>query len=554
MKPGTRKIGWLTAALAVAALFGVIYVVQLTASKAPVHRDPAASVRESPAAANSLSLKEQSITIKAFAGYSPAVASDWSRLPLWRHYEEQSGVRIDWQTVPAAEVADRRNLLLSRSSEAWPDLLFGTQLSPLELVGYGSSGVLIPLEKLIDRDAPNIKALLDRYPDVRRGMTMPDGHIYALPMLYDPEFGSMLTGQKLWLSRSWLDKLGEKPPETTEELYRLLKRFAASDMNGNYKHDETALLVPGVETLELVLKGAWGLGNRGAEHPFVDVQPKTGALRFIPSTQEYKELLQFMNRLCAEGLLDNRLFAINENEFTRLIREGNVGAFIGSGPPSSREDDYIAIAALAGPNGDRLFAGVSHPLHRAGALAVTSASRYPEQTVRWADYLYSEPGNRLFFLGIENETYRVTPEGTFAYAEPFAGSGGDAGAERRIGQFLVWPRGEFPGIVRRATYLGVESSRSAQEGAAKLKPSLPDEVWPEFAYTPDENDLMFAYSADIQGYVTEMRNRFITGEVSFDTWDDYVISLRRKGLTGYMAIYASAYKRFAGQRFEVSAP
>lgn len=525
MESTIKKIGM--AATAAVLFVGVCWGF---GTKAARHRDQAV---------------EQSITIKAFAGYSPAVASDWSRLPLWQRYEKLTGIHIDWQTVPAADVADRRNLLLSRSPEEWPDVLYGTQLSPLELVGYGASGVLLPLEKLIDREAPNLKALLDRYPDVRRGMTMPDGHIYSLPMLYDPEFASMLTGRKLWFSRSWLAKLGGKPPETTEELYLLLKRFATNDMNGNYKHDEVALLVQDIASLELVLKGAWGLGNRGAEHPFVDINPRTGALRFIPASPEYKELLQYMHRLYTEGLLDNRLFAINENEFQRLIREGNVGAFVGSGPPSSDEGGFVAGGALAGPRGDRLFAGVTHPLHRAGAFAVTSSNRHPEAAVRWADYVYGEEGNRLFFLGIEDETYRTAPDGTFAYTEAALGRGDDAKAERMIGQFLVWPRAEYPGIVRKATFMGAESSASAMEGANRLKPALPAEVWPEFTYTPDENDFMIAYSADIQGYVAEMRDRFVTGEVSFEAWDDYVVSLRRKGLTGYMAIYASAYKRFA---------
>ncbi|TNJ65517.1 extracellular solute-binding protein [Paenibacillus hemerocallicola] len=539
MKSTTRKTG-----LAATAVILLVGVCALGMTAAWQNGKPAAE-REGSETESVPFQQEQSITIKAFAGYSPAVASDWSRLRLWQSYEKLTGIHIDWQTVPASEVADRRNLLLSRGSEEWPDVLYGTQLSPLELVGYGASGVLIPLEELIDREAPFLGALLDRYPDVRRGMTMPDGHIYSLPMLYDPEFGSMLTGRKLWLSRSWLAKLGEKPPETTEELYRLLKRFASHDMNGNYKHDETALLVQDIDSLELVLKGAWGLGNRGAEHPFVDVNPRSGALRFIPTSPEYKELLQFMHRLYEEGLLDNRLFAINENEFLRLIREGNVGAFVGNGPPPSGEGEYTAAAALAGPRGDRLFAGVTHPLHRAGAFAITSSNRYPEAAIRWADYFYGEEGNRLFFLGIENETYRSTPAGTFAFTEAVAGKGDDAKAERMIGRFLIWPRAEYPGIVRQSTFMGAESSASALHGAESLKSALPAEVWPDFTYTPDENDLMIAYSADIQGYVAEMRDRFITGEVSFEAWDDYEVSLRRKGLTGYMAIYASAYKRFA---------
>lgn len=474
---------------------------------------------------------KKSITLKAFSGYSPIVSSDWNGLPLWSQYERLTGIHVVWQTVPAADLVDRRNLLLSRGSEQWPDLFYAARFSGLDLVSYGSTGVLVPLEKLIDGYAPNVKALLDRYPDIRRGMTMPDGHIYALPMLYDPEFASVLAGRKLWFKRDWLRQLGLEPPETTEQLYELLKQFHSVDLNGNYKHDETALLLQGIDGLKAVLEGAWGLGNRGEKHPLVDVDPLTGSLRFIPATLAYKEMLQYMRRLYEEGLIDNRLFAINENEFLRIVEEEDVGAFVGSGPPAGSDGEYTAGGVLVGPYGDRLFAAVTHPLNQIGAFAITSTNPNPEASIRWADYFYGEEGNRLFFLG---------PEGVDA-------RGLEPDSPQAIGRNLVWPQSEFPGIVRQATYTGAEGAAGAVAGAQKLKPAFIGEVWPEFTYTPDENDSMIAYSLDIQGYVEEMRKRFVTGEVSFDAWDDYLVTLKRKGQQRFLSIYATAYNRYAGR-------
>ncbi len=47
--------------------------------------------------------------------------------------------------------------------------------------------------------------------------------------------------QKLWIYKPWLDKLGLKMPETTEELYQVLKAFKEQDPNGNGQADELPL-------------------------------------------------------------------------------------------------------------------------------------------------------------------------------------------------------------------------------------------------------------------------------------------------------------------------
>ncbi len=41
--------------------------------------------------------------------------------------------------------------------------------------------MLIPLEDLIDQYAPNLKKVMEKYPNIKSSITAPDGHIYALP-------------------------------------------------------------------------------------------------------------------------------------------------------------------------------------------------------------------------------------------------------------------------------------------------------------------------------------------------------------------------------------
>ena len=60
---------------------------------------------------------------------------------------------------------------------------------------------------------------------------MPDGNIYSFPGVYDPEFKSVLSSAKMWVKQSWLDELGLKEPQTTDDFYNMLKAFKEKDPN-----------------------------------------------------------------------------------------------------------------------------------------------------------------------------------------------------------------------------------------------------------------------------------------------------------------------------------
>lgn len=119
---------------------------------------------------------------------------------------------------------------------------------------------------------------------------MPDGYIYSFPSFYSPEFLPMLIGTPLWVKQEWLDKLKLKEPATTEELYQYLKAVKETDLNGNGQADEIPYAGEGINPLIEQLRGAWGFGNRGLGHKFVDVDPKTNELRFFVPMPNIKKL------------------------------------------------------------------------------------------------------------------------------------------------------------------------------------------------------------------------------------------------------------------------
>jgi ABC-type glycerol-3-phosphate transport system substrate-binding protein len=213
------------------------------------------------------------IALTFFTGQSPNNIGPYEDKLVWKKMAERSNMDIRFRLIPFEILANQRALALA--GEEWPDAFYSARLSSAELYMYGRKGVLIPLDDYLADHAPNFYALLERYPELRQGLTMPDGHIYSFPSFYDPEFLAMLVGMPFWVNGKWLERLGMKEPVTTDELLAYLRAARDTDLNSNGVQDEIPVASVGITPLLDQLKGAFGLGNRGIAHRFVDVDEET---------------------------------------------------------------------------------------------------------------------------------------------------------------------------------------------------------------------------------------------------------------------------------------
>lgn len=486
---------------------------------------------------------KEPITLHIFAGKSPTSHPDWNQVRIWQEYERMTQIHTQFQMVPFDQLSSRRNLVLADGD--YPDAFMTSRLSSADLLRYGQQGVFIRLNDLIDEYAPNFKRLLEKYPEIRKGLTMADGNIYSFPSFYDPDFMSMLIGYPLWVKADWLDKLGMEPPETTEEFYQYLKAVKETDLNGNGKADEIPYGSVGTSALLNHLKGAWGLGNRGMGHSRVDMDPETNELRFIPADPRYKELLQYVHKLYAEGLLEKDIFTVKSSALYANGTRGVYGSLLVPSPFTlMNQTGYVGLPALEGPHGDRLYSHVKTPLIHVGAFVITDRNPYPEATVRWIDYFFGDEGSKMFFMGIEGESYVETPDGEVVYTDSILNNKSGRTFEQELSKYVVWLGGSYPGFVTKKYFKGSESLPESIEAAERVRPYVVKEIWPPFTYTQEETERMSILSADIHPYVDEMVARFINGSVSFNEWDSYVSTLKQMGLDEYMRIYRSGYERY----------
>ncbi|ACA38860.1 ABC transporter substrate-binding protein [Lysinibacillus sphaericus CBAM5] len=488
-------------------------------------------------------IAKEKIEVDGFAAKFFA-SQDWNHLMLWEEYEKMSNIHMNWTTVQTEVLADKKNLLLASGN--YQEIFFASAFSKTDLIKYGQQGVFLPLNEYIDQYAPNFKKLLEEYPSVKQGVTMADGNIYGFPTIYDPKFSSLRVGAP-WINQTWLDNLGLQSPETTKDLYKVLKAFKENDPNGNGLQDEQGWGTGyGIEQIISYLRGSFGLNKQGTMNLNLDFKEGTEEFRFVPTTDEYKQLLEYLNKLYKEGLINKDVFTTEPQKFAAEAAKGTFGMLSEVDPKELfKLDGYTGAQVLEGPNGDRQYTAMTNGLGNLGMFVVTDKAKNPEAMVRWIDHLYGDEGAKMFFMGFEGVTYEENEDGTIQYIDSITNNPDGKNLDQAISDYLTWPGGYYPGIVTQKYFQGAEAKENSLNNAKQVMPYAlkDDEIIPGLNYTVEENDRVSAVLTDIQTYVNEMTASFITGKESFDKWNDYKKTIEKMGLQDYMEVAQGAYDR-----------
>lgn len=490
---------------------------------------------------------DEPITLTMFTGKSAQnVNSDWNDILIWNEYEDMTNIKLEWKDqVQTDSLEEKRNLALAGGT--LPDVFYLASMPTTDLYKYGQQGVFVKLNDLIDEYAPNLKKLMEKDPSIKKAITFPDGNIYSLPSVVSEDFTSVRIASRPWFK--WLDEVGMDVPETTDEFYEYLKAVKEKDPRG----DGTSIPYGGTSMGELVswLAGSFGIQNKGVRNGSIDLDPEDeNKIRFYPITDEYKELLEYVHKLYSEELIEQNIFSIEWGQYLANASEGVYGSTIFYDPVELFGEEigkeYESGSALKGPNGHQMFTKVSPTVVSIGNFVITKENPNPAAAVRWMDYFYSDEGATLYYMGIEGETYEVTDDGEYVYTDKILNSPEGLTFEQELAKYLTWLGGPM-GIIKEEYFQGSEAAPASLEAAKKIEPYIPDEIWPAFTYTEEENKFLSSTGTDISKYVAEMQDKFISGDVPFSKWDDYVQTLESMQLEKYMEIQQAAYERYKNE-------
>lgn len=535
-----------------------ILLAGCTGSQSPKGSDEAPNAGTEPIALSepgTYPLVQEKTTLKVMVRGNPLV-ENFETNDFTKWYEEKTNVHIEWEVVPEQSIQEKLNLVLA--SEDYPDVIMGLNISPAQQMIYGSQGAFLPLNDLIEKQGTNTKKMFQDNPEIQSAITALDGNIYALPEVNECYHCSM--SQKMWIYEPWLKKLNLKMPETTDELYEVLKAFKEQDPNGNGMQDEIPLSISPKSwssSIDAFLLNSFVYNpvyGSSYKHIFI----KDDKLDVAFNKPEWREGLRYMNKLYAEGLLapesftqdDNQLIQIGENPDTVLLGAstgGHQGIFTQLLGESGRWLEYKTLPPLKGPNGVR-YAALDSTGMNPGAFVITKKAKHPELALRWADGLYEREHTLRSVYGRPDQEWREAKDGEVGInGEPAVWSELKSyGTVQNIAWIQTGPSLRTNDFRLSAVAKGDDDLEVVlyNETKNKYEPHKPTDVStvPPLFLTNEQASEVADLSKTINDYVDEMMARFVIGDADLDKdWDGYVQQLEAMNVARYLAIYQEAY-------------
>lgn len=493
---------------------------------------------------------EEPITLKGFVKEATEFGQNYDDLTFWKNLSEETNIQFEFERVPSQGWAEKLNLKLT--SGTLPDFIGGgySCVTADDISKYANTAFL-DFSGLLENNAPNLKALMKEDPQIEKVMTSVDGGMYSFCSIYTEVEQNV--GPMPYINTKWLDTLGLDMPETTDELYEVLKAFKTRDPNGNGKNDEIPLSAMDKtlgSILSEVVSGAFGFPYY-VNYIAIDDNGKT---YFSPATDGYKEAIKYIQKLYTEGLIDSEIFSIDRSKMTAKSNQGRDNQVVGVVLGGVQEqnfvgedsiDDYEPLLPVAGPDGDR-GAVNENAAYMMNNFVITTANKYPEETVRLVDRMYSPMWSLQEFQGVIGESIELSDDGKrYQYMEPENGVSIDQMRFQSSPVFMPYCMN-----AERLDELMVPDplmQENTWNNCRKFEPYLDTytpnpPTWPMSVNDAKEVARM---KVDMQKLIEEKRGNWVSGKGDIDAeWEDYVNTLKSMGMDKYVEYHQKAYDTF----------
>jgi putative aldouronate transport system substrate-binding protein len=475
-------------------------------------------------------------------------------LPVWQEIEKRTGVHVDWDVAEYTEWSTSMSTRLSANRDI-PD--FFAIPYPMDPVQLGLNGVIAPLNDLIDKYAPNIKAnIFDPHPDIKKLLTAPDGNIYALTSLVYP--GSYADPYGLIIRNDWLKKLGLREPGTLDDWYTVLKAFKTENPSGSGKKDEIPMIASNGQSSMFVYGNALGLhltfGGNSITYPDAH-----GKLIYEQVDPRFRELLVWFNKLYREKLIDPQFYKSTATDQLQKVTNNRVGADqdftnrclqwdLAQAKAGNPEADWIMTAPPTSDINHSPYYELFGPT--TGSWAISAHAKDPVTLIKWLDYIWaSDEGNTLVTYGIEGKTYTVGANNRLKFTDWVAKNSEGLDPNTALRYYgaepnLPWtrmadgPLSELDWDISRTNTKWYQNAKAVQcfQTRSFFLPLLG---------TPEESNEAAQITKDLFTYQFETVTKFILGQESLATgWDKYVRTMNGLGLPRYLAILQKQRDRY----------
>ncbi len=457
---------------------------------------------------------------------------------------KEAGITVSWDTILNSDWADKKAVLLAGGD--LPDAFMGS-ICFSESDILTNTGSFIPLDDYIDEYMPNFKKIMEEDPTMKALATSADGHIYGLP---SKKPCRPTVANQMFINKQWLDNLGLEVPTTYEEFEAVLEAFKNEDANGNGDANDEIPFGQGYADSVMFFCLPFGT-TLGADGTYM-MAIQNGEPVYLPTTENYKEGVEWMHECFEKGLIDPELFT--EDASMRDAKLMSETPIVGVAPGwtadstfGANASQYVALPALKGPSGEQyISADPEHWNYSRYEFVVTSACKNPGPLLAWVDKFYTEDASIQNFYGSFGIGVDKDENGNYTVLEPTDGNSADTHAWiKSLRDF--GPKYVKEGFNDKVSYAAENGDASKLALDAEMK-KYAKEAYPNVSYTTEQLNTLSTLFTDIDAYVSSNQATWVTEGGIEEQWDDYISTLKNMGYENFIQIQQDAYKTYMANK------
>ena len=462
--------------------------------------------------------------------------------------EELLNVKLVVEAPPAANYDDQKSTRIA--SDDMPDIM---QVSMSDVRTYARDDMFVNLSEHRDQ-LPHLFALLDAQESL--SMLTVDGDFYGAPTLQRLNPAARRSGSLFNFRTDLLEKYGLEAPATFDDLYEVMKTIKENepDMVG---------LTCRSGTRKFLDRLAYPLGSGSALYYDADLG---GQWIYGPAHENFKLVLEYLNKLYAAGLLDADYATNSKDQWAEKLSNGTAMATI--------DNDGVVRnynAALQTVDPSYKIEVLPIPANSLGEQRVefydvnwndqiwviATSSKNIDLCLAFLDWCYSDEGATVNGFGKEGVSFdyvdgvpTIKPELLEEYSANAANASYDIQTALGVGlndispyvdtgaqnQMEVYLMGDAEA---QAAYLEMVGAIATMPGCREpvLTPPLTEEQ------TERYNELLLA----VENIVYQEVDKYITGEEPIENYDKVIEAAKAAGATELEEIYNTAWKTALGE-------
>lgn len=465
------------------------------------------------------------------------VVDNFAKTPFAKELAKRTGVDVEYIHPVIGQESTSISLLVA--ADEMPDMIAYNWSTynggPQKQI---DEGVILPLNDLIEEHAPNLKKYLEEHPEIDKMIKTDDGTYYAFPFIRGGE--RLLNSKGQVIRRDWLEKYNLETPETVEDLENVLRTFK-----------ENGVKYP-------LCMNAWDLSNKFMFNfnTYDSFYLDNGKLTYGPMTSNYKEAIKTLNKWYKEGLLDPNYVSMNDAEIRKKMINNEIGVSVVAGggglgvvldtwESNGSSADMVGFPYMSYNGKENKFVAYDSQYPGVGSIAITTSCKNPALAVRYLDYGYSEEGSFFYNFGVEGVAHNIV-DGEPVFSENITNNpDGLAVAAAMMMYMRSSSSGPFIQDERYIDqYYAHEQQRESLDAWLEGYDDKVQNNLPPISRTQEEEEEYIAVMTEVNAYVSECRDKFITGAMPLDEWDNYIKTLKKYGIDKAIKIQQDALERY----------